>query len=227
MSGLIKKAEATAAPVRSLSANPRPAPAPSREQRLIAGLRDEVEQLRETLQAQETEIAGHAKAVEDAFLAGEAAGRKAGLAQAEAHHEQALAALGRGVDQAVAGFKRDLEAVERLAGLLAMEGLAKVLGGEHGYADLVRATLAHHLAGISAASVVRVEVSPADFPDQTDLEALAASVGFPRLEVRTDAELAPGDCRIKLRLGALEVGIGRQWSRLQALLADTAQAAAS
>lgn len=225
MTGLIKKAEATAAPVRALTATPRAAPAPSREQRLIAGLRDELETLREALQARESEVAGHAKAIEDAFLAGEAAGRKAGLAEAEAHHEQALAVLEQGVDQAVVGFTRDLEALERLAGLLAMEGLAKVLGGEHSYAELVRATVAHHLAGIGAASVMRVEVSPADFPDRAELEALAAGVGFPQLEVRADAKLAPGDCRIKLRLGALEVGVGRQWSGLQALLADTAQVA--
>lgn len=224
MSGLIKKAQTAAAPVRALTAAARPAPAPSREQRLIAELQGELEQLRETLQARETEIASHAKAIGDAFLAGEAAGREAGRAEAQARHDQALAALERGVGDAVTDFGRDLEALERLAGLLALEGMAKVLGGEHGHAELVRATLAHHLAGLSAAAVVRAEVSPADFPDQAALETLAAGVGFPRLQILADTDLAPGDCRIKLRLGALEVGIGQQWAGLQALLADTAVA---
>lgn len=221
MAGLIKMAQVAGAPVRALPTGPKTPLAPSAEQSRIAALAAEVDALKRDLAESDAAIAGHAKAVEDAFLAGEAAGREAGQAQAETRRDLALASLERGVAEAVSRFTADLEALERLAGLLATEGLAKVLGGEQGYADLVRTTLAHHLTALGNASVVRVEVCPADFPDPAEFEALAAAVGSPGLEILANSDLAAGDCRIKLRLGAVEVGIGQQWTGLKALLGDT------
>jgi flagellar assembly protein FliH len=221
MAGLIKMAQVAGAPVRALATGPKPATAVSPERSRIASLEAQLDALRKLMDERDAAIAGHAKQIEDAFLAGEAAGREAGLAQAEARHDEALASLEQGVGEAVARFGTDLEALERLAGLLAMEGLAKVLGGEQGYADLVRATLAYHLAQLGGAGVVRAEVSSADFPEPADLAALAVGAGAPRLEIHADPDLAAGDCRIKLRLGAVEIGIGQQWTSLQALLSDT------
>jgi type III secretion protein L len=223
MAGLIKMAQAAAAPIRSLPSGPKPVPAVPPELLQIEALRAQIDTLLETLGEREGEIARHAKAIEDAFLAGEAAGRQAGLQMAEERSDEALAMLGQGVEAAVSQLASELAALERLAGLLAIEGLAKVLGGELGYADLIRATLAHHMGQLETASVLRVEVSPVDFPEAGDLARLAGGIGAPGLEIIGNPDLGAGGCRIKLRLGAVEIGVDQQWAGLRALLDETAR----
>ena len=202
--------------VRALGAE---APAPPRIDPEILALRGEVERLTRDLASRDNQVAELRSEVEAARRDGIERGREAGLEAGAARAEATLDRLQRGVDVAVGQLARDLISMERLAVALAREGLSKVLGEDADRASLVTQIIRTQVAQLEAQAVLCIEVSPQDFPDAASLSDLAVGPG-----IRTEAvsSLASGDCRIQLKLGALEVGLDRQWTNLSAILDDLA-----
>jgi flagellar biosynthesis/type III secretory pathway protein FliH len=218
MSGIIKVQDARAADVRALSLasaslGPSTPPEPVVDPELAA-LRLEASSLAQQLKQRDAEIEQFKRDVDAAFLDGEAQGRKAGLAEADDRVAESLAKLEGGVFQATAIFAEKMSCLEQLAVLLAHESLGRILEDPAVYDDLLSSTIRTHLDRLEQQAVICVEVSRADFPEAARLARLTSAVARPDLDIHACDELAAGGCRIKLRLGTLEIGIAQQWSRL-------------
>jgi len=218
--GLIKSMEARdGGRVRGLDAAPPMAPEPQRDEAREAW-RQEGDALRALVAARDLELADRSQAAEAAFDRGYDAGHTAG---SQAGADQAAAALARleaGLASALERLAQDLSGLDRLAAAVARTAIARMLGDSTEHADLVTALVRRQVAVLEAGAILGVEVAAADFPDPAALEALAQ--GLPGLEIRARSDLGPGDARLQLRLGGLEVGVGQQWGRLAALLDDLA-----
>jgi flagellar assembly protein FliH len=221
MSGLIKRSDATTSSAKVedfLAARPAP---PKQEQVLpveTLRLRRELESLGARSEQQDAEIERLKADVSRAYRDGEAEGLKAGRKEAEDRNADALRLLGWGIEAADAELKAALTSVDRLAVQLAREGLRKVLGEARDLSDLVARIIRERMQAIEAQSMLYVEVSSHDFGDAAALDQLASAVGSGRLNLRARDDLEPGGCRIKLALGALDVGVDQQWGRLEELL---------
>lgn len=192
-----------------------PAPLPDPE---VVALREEQAQLRHQLETARTDLADLRRQAGDAFGKGEAEGRAAGRHEAEDTSAKALALLEGGVGRAVAEVARALESLERLAPELARQALAGVLGETDDRAGLVAAIVRRQLKTLETQAILHISVSTADFGDGTALSDLSRSLGANQVDLRVDGALKSGDCRIRLRLGTLDVGLDQQWGRLSALL---------
>ncbi len=171
----------------------------------------------------ETQLAALQEELKQAKAKGEARvaeaferGKLQGGQEAEKNAQAALEKLSAALESAQAEFSEGFERFEGLALQIAQTALARVLGDSSQFAEMVSEAVRHQLAGIDRALVAGLRVSPCDFPDG-DAGAACAS-RFDRLEVTVDPDLAAGECVIDLRMGAIDVSIGKQWSRLSALL---------
>ena len=222
MSAIIIKsgdAQAIAAKVRSLAQAASPPPRPTAEitPPEILSLRREVETLFRQAQQQSDEIERLKADVDKAYAMGEAAGRTAEFSEATSREDERLTLARDAVALALTRFDEVLAELARISPLLALEGLQKIIGDPANYPELIGRTIDLHLERLGARSVVCVEVSTADFPDG------AAPTAAGRLDFRTIDDLGPGQCRIKLRLGELDVGIDQQWGKLSALLCEMSE----
>lgn len=189
----------------------------------LLALRAEVERLRDEAAEQRAAIAGHEDDLKTAHAKGEAAGRVAGRKEADDGRAALAAKLEAATKSALQRLSDDLSSLERLAGLLAIEGLEKILGPSEDRAEQVLQLIRNQALGLQAQAILRVEVSQDDFPEAAQLAEVETAVGRPGAEVRASADLKSGDCRIKLQLGAVEVGVGQQWGRLREVLAELAE----
>ncbi len=224
MSAVIIKsgdAQAIAAKVRSLDQAASPPARPTAEitPPEILSLRRDVETLSRQAQQQSDEIERLKADVDEAYAKGEAAGRKAGLLEATSREDERLSLARDSAALALAHFDEVLAELARISPLLALEGLQRVIGDPANYPELIRRTIDLQLERLGARSVVCIEVSPADFPDGASPTGSAAS----RIDYRTIDDLGPGQCRIKLRLGEVDVGIDQQWGKLSALLCEMSE----
>lgn len=200
-------------PVAGIPSDPEPAP-PSAEALRIAKLEERNAALAAQLE-QASEAAPRRE--EEAFERGLAEGAK----RAVTREDDRQAALAEGLAAAQEEFSACLARLDILALEVAQTALARIFGDETLYSGMVAATLRRQMADIEQIMAIRACVSPADFPDERALVTLAG--GLPGLDVTHDPALAAGDCRIDLRLGRIEAGIGKQWTRLSALIDDLAQ----
>lgn len=212
MSALIKSSQGAA--VRPFNAALRPPVSP---------LEEECERLRQRIAALESELGRRDATIVDLraeiprmLEKGKAEGHEAGLNDAQDRQEERLALLGDGIRQAQTKLNENMTALERLAALLARECLDVVLGDAKHRASSVRKILANQVARIEKSSVLAIELSKADFPDDESLSALAQELRHASLTA--SEAMAPGGCRMTLRLGTLEVGLDRQWTSLRAVL---------
>jgi flagellar biosynthesis/type III secretory pathway protein FliH len=158
----------------------------------------------------------HEAALAEAVERGRAAGFEAGSgAKAEA-----LETLQAGAERALEQLRGDLRGMETLAVALARAGLAKVFGDDRDMAGRVARLVRRQMEGLERATVLRIEVSSQDFAEVGSLDDLSHAAGLEGIEVKALDGLARGDCRIRLRLGELDVGLGQQWARLSGLLDD-------
>lgn len=183
----------------------------------------EIVRLQQRLVVLETAVADKTSEIPLSFERGRKEGFEAGKAAGEADHTAGLAKLEAGVGRAVAACVDSLASLERLAPLIAREGLRRILGDAPAQADLVVLAVREQLSTLSQSAVVRVEVSRRDFSPEDIQARLADPLALPatRFDVRED--LAAGDCRIRLALGALEVGPAQQWRVVEQLLTDLAR----
>ena len=189
----------------------------------LVALREERAGLQLRLEQKDTEISELRKQAEGAFRKGEAQGRDAGMREAADHGLKLVTRLEGGVAVALKAFAQALSSLERLAPVLASQGLASIFEDSKARSALVRAIVQRQLKLVATDAIVHIEVSSADFVDDAALTSLAESVGDPRLSLRALSNLKSGDCRIKLTLGTLEVGVDQQWGRLSAILQDLSE----
>lgn len=221
MSAIIKsrEVEAIAARVRPLGAAPAPAArppveAPSPE---VMALRQELEAARRLVEKSQQEIDRLKEDVRRAYRDGEASGHAAGLKEAGDREDERLKRLRVGLEQALGLLGKELASLERLAPLLAREALGKILADPTEPADLVAGIIRRQLKQLAERCVLGVEVSSQDFSAEA-ASAVLASIGRADLQLSVTDALKSGQCRVKLRLGEVEVGVGQQWSVLGELL---------
>ena len=153
--------------------------------------------------------------IDRAFHRGRAEGLVEGEALAMDRSGAALELLQRSLQNAQNGLSAKLATIEGLAVVLTQTALEKVFGDASQFKDVMRDVIARQITLIGPHLVLGVIVSRVDFPDQTALDALAASLNHPHLSLAYDANLTSGDCRLKLELGQLDIGLCQQWSALK------------
>lgn len=149
-------------------------------------------------------------------------GHRAGLAAAETREAERVAAIARGMTQALAQFDARLAATEGLAAALARACLDRVFTRPDAMTAMVTQALVRHLAALRDDAVVTVRVSGADFPDGETLAAAVRESG--RVTVAIDRDLPSGACRVEARLGQVALDVPEQWSVLARLLDEMAAA---
>lgn len=162
------------------------------------------------------------KKVDQSFQDGLKEGRELGRKEADDGAAKALGRLGNGIERAIGLFERDLSKLETLAPAVAHAALARLIGRSDLHQDILTRSIAHHMTAIEAASIIRIEVSRRDFGDEEALARLGQAMGRPITDLSASNDLEAGGCRIKLSLGALEVGLEQQWAKLSTVLAGLA-----
>ena len=179
----------------------------------LAAVRDEASVGRILLAEKDAEIQA---AVADAAVAGREDGRREG---AEAKVE-ILLALDAAITRTAEQLRADMQSLEPIAIALARAALTKVFGDTPHIDDRIARLVRRQLESLDRAAVLSVTVSANDFSDDDALATLSAAAGLEGLVVQASEALGSGDCRMRLRLGELDVGLSRQWSSLRALLDD-------
>lgn len=185
-----------------------------------------IAELETALHDANTRLASQAKAGEarekQALERGREAGLKAGREQAQQRYDQHLDALTNAVASARETFERALSEDARALGIaLGQAALDRVLGDSSRHAELIAASVAHHLRTVSEDSVLAIEVSGEDFPDAQALhDAFAAHNTVPTQRVVAEPGRAPGSCTIRLTLGRLDLGLRSQQARLHTTFAQ-------
>lgn len=213
MSGLIKGAAAHK--VRPFLDPVEPAPKTGADPRIEAVEREN-EELRAALAAQRTES-------QKAVAAARAEGERQGKAAADDAVAKRIAALGKGVEEAVTAWHDRLAGIDGLSAALAKAALAKLFE-VHEHSGFVAAVIARQMRLLRRDSLVAIRVSADDFADDRALAALAAEAGTGSVQLIADADLAPAECRIDLQLGHIDIGVGTQWAQLAAFLDGLASA---
>jgi flagellar biosynthesis/type III secretory pathway protein FliH len=204
-------------PVAWTTKTPAPDAPPMRDP-LIDALEEEVAALKIKLEHAE----GEAKRIEEEA-------RQAGRKQAEAEFvrddAKRIAALTSALDEAAGEARVKIEGLDALALLICENALANVLSEPSAYRELIAGAIAKQIASLRREMALGVHVSAADFPDQAALDALGCKFAFHELTIALDATLRAGECRIDLRLGAIEISLPRYWSELKAVLKGAADEA--
>lgn len=211
----ILKHGATAA-VRPLAGRGDTSPSPDPR---FAAIEAQVVELAAELAERGTEIERLRARSAASFDEGLAEGRILGREEAQSLAAERLSLLRENATAAVERFETALQSMERLSALLAVESLSKLIGDPGGRADLVCRIIREQVAALEAAAVLAIEVSRADFDD----DAAAREAAGPGMRVEVSERLEGGECRIRLRLGTVDVGVGQQWGRLSELLAEMAE----
>lgn len=213
MSGLIKGEAAHS--VRSfLEPAARPA-APIPDPR-IDSLEREVEELRKALAAQRTES-------EQAVKSARAEGERQGRAAAGDAADKQLELIGKGVESALAQWEARLSDLDRLAPSLARAALAKLFDEGEDHKRFVAEVIARQMRLLRRDSLIAVRVSARDFKDEQALAALGEAAGTGSVRLVADADLEPGECRIDLQLGHIDVGARTQWAQVAGFLDGLAE----
>jgi flagellar biosynthesis/type III secretory pathway protein FliH len=185
---------------------------------------DEVAELRAQLDgalAKLEQQAAAAKSSErDAYQRGLASGREEGKAAAQRDAQTQTRLLETALSEAVAGLQKSLGNLEASAAAVALTAVEQVLGNDKASAKNIRLALSRQLSQLREATVVEIRVSPADFPDMTELDELAKRNGHAAV-VKHEQTLTSGQCRIRLGLGELAIDLPHQLTALRQLLAGT------
>jgi flagellar assembly protein FliH len=185
----------------------------------LVALRGELAETRAALVERDARIAALESEREELRRESEASGYARGKKDGDDLGAEALALVGKGVDAALGRMRKELRGLEPLAALLAEKSLSMMIGDAGRHGELVGSLLRVQLAKLEAEAILRVEVSVENFADSEALHALALPSG---VELSATEKLKSGECRIRLMLGTLEVGIPQQWARLSAALNELA-----
>jgi flagellar biosynthesis/type III secretory pathway protein FliH len=178
----------------------------------------EVEALTADLAGRDEAIACLTDEIARALETGRAEGREAGREEAEDRNAELLATVESAADRALARFTDQLEAMERLALLVAQTCLDRMLLASDDRSRIVADLIRGQVAALNDGAAVRVQVSARDFCSPDALMPVAAAAASRKCEITASAALESGDCMIALQLGTLDVGIDQQWGALRAEL---------
>jgi flagellar biosynthesis/type III secretory pathway protein FliH len=224
MSGLIKSGAGISS-VRSFPltnvAAVRPILSPEDEER--ERLRRKVDALEKELDSRDASLTKLRKEVDEAHIRGKSEGHSAGLADAGKRDADRLSLLEQALSCVGMELKQSLSSLERLAALLARDCLAIILGNPDYRHELLEQIIVAQIAKIEKSLLVEIELSAEDFPDAETIAAAADKAGIGAASLIAIADLPPGDCVMKLRLGYQEIGINQQWDVLRARLEELSQ----
>jgi flagellar biosynthesis/type III secretory pathway protein FliH len=206
-------------PEEPLSRVPEPQPDLGPPPELIS-LRHKVEALALEVERRNAQIARLEDDVQRAWREGESEGRKSERHDIDERRADELAALRQGIERALVQFGDQFSRLDRFAVLAAREGLANVLGDPSRYIELAAPVIRRQLEQIELESLVCVLVSSDDFANPLELAELSKAIGRRGVEIKIGDDLAAGECRIDLVLGALEAGVVQQWARLRSTLGE-------
>lgn len=199
--------------VRGLAVAPPPA-IPSAQERRIAELEHRLELAEADLAARDQEIARLSQAAEAAHAEGRAQGLIEGRKSAEDRSEALLKAVAAAAEAGAAALRDRLTGLEDAVGGLTVLALERIVGHRPERQALIADTVRRAVTESFAGSVIAVEVSAEDFPDAAPLRALLPT----ECEVRLLKDLPSGGCRLRLRMGEVDLGLQGQVARLSAVL---------
>lgn len=218
MTGVIKSGAVSAgAHIRALMAG-AVAPVVSAEARRIAELESRLAQADDQLAELGEEANRLAASVLEARREGHAAGLAEGRQAAEDRSEELLRLLVDTATAAGADFRNQLESLEDIAAGLAGVALARIIGDTTDRQAMVAQTIHRAAAEIFNGSALGVEVSRTDFPDSASLDSIAFPEGVAAVGIQAVEDLPSGGCRIRLKLGEIDLGLDGQVARLRTLL---------
>ncbi len=174
----------------------------------VAGLEAEVMRLRSELETAERRA-----------LAAVADAREEGAREVKLEHAAHLEAVEAGIVHARASWEKRLGHVETLAVAIARAALSRMFDEHDDLVTLVERTVVTHVARIGASAVVKLRVSPIDFPDADALARVGARIGLSEEAVVGDPALSSGESRLDLRLGGANLDVAAQWHEVDAALA--------
>lgn len=155
----------------------------------------------------------HSREIEEARAEG---ARKALEARSE-HEAKSLQALQQALDKARSDWGDRLTGWETAAVAIARAVLEQVFTGSASRSELVESAVCRRLDQLEASTIIRIRVSPEDFPDEEALAGAARAIGG-AVELISDTALVAGGCVVDLKLGHIDLGLGAQWQRVSDLL---------
>jgi flagellar biosynthesis/type III secretory pathway protein FliH len=222
MSGIIKSVDlAGHARVRPLS-RPAPSPVVSAADEERERLRSRIAQLEVEIHQRDLTVAGLRGEVDAAFERGRSEGHAAGLRAAEDREAERTALLGTALRAARERLDDSLKSLDGLAAAIAAECLDVILGDRKHRAAALRKIIAAQVSRIEKSALLAVELSGADFPDAEAFAGIRKDVALEGVALNLSPDVAPGGCRMVLKLGRIEAGLDRQWGTLRGLLEETA-----
>jgi flagellar biosynthesis/type III secretory pathway protein FliH len=174
--------------------------------------------LQAEIQTRDSEITLLHAEIEQAHKRGLEEGRERGRSEAEDRQASRVALLERSLGLAQESVADGIKALEQLAVLLARDCLDIILGNADYRSELVTEIVRTQAVRVERAMLVDVKVSREDFSDQESLNAIAERAGVTTSVLSTKTDMPSGDCLITLRLGSIDVGLGRQWGVLRETL---------
>jgi flagellar biosynthesis/type III secretory pathway protein FliH len=189
----------------------------------VMALRRQLDIAQTELQARSAEVERLRSDVTRAFHEGEVEGRKLGLLEAQSREDASLAALGEALTQATRELQGTFASLEDLAVAITSTALAKILDDPSERAELVASLIRRQLQDLESQALLHITVSAVDFADEDALARLASALGR-AVKLEAQEGLPSGECRMKLTLGVLDVGLGQQRERLQQVLKSGAEA---
>jgi len=145
------------------------------------------------------------------------AGARDALDQRSDSESRALKELKRAFGAAQLSWSDHLKGWEASAIGIAQAALEQVFADAGDLSPRVQSAVRRQLQRLEDNAVVRLRVSPDDFPDADRLERAAREVGC-QSELFRDPSLTSGECIFDLKLGHVDAGLRSQWRRVSLLL---------
>lgn len=183
----------------------------------ISHLEIRIDELEEALELERKE---RVEACETAFAEGNEEGRTVAATEEAKRSEM----LRQAIEQALAGCVAKIEERTDLAVSIARTALQKILGPGSDREGMAEAIIRHDAVQLSTRAILRVRVSPGDFPEETTLLGLSAARGG--VEIIRDPDLETGSCLFDLTLGTIDASLPVQAQKLDQLLARAERASA-
>lgn len=199
-------------------------PPPTAEARRIAELEEQISAMRRETDALQQAAVAMESAIVEARREALTQGREEGRRETEDRSSERLASLKEMLEDVARDFRETMDRLEHLSGDLAGLALERIVGDAALRPGLVAGAIRLAATGLFRDSVVMAEVSRADFPDSTSLEAIHLPQSTPAVRVLINDEMASGACRLRLKLGEADIGLDGQVARIRKLIETAAQA---
>lgn len=131
-----------------------------------------------------------------------------GKQQALVDDKAKLDLLEKNINSVADDLSNNIQNLEKLSLAISEITLSKILGNTDNFKDILPDIINKQIADLSDKVVVKIFVSPQDFPHQNDLKTLSSLAR--NIDVEDDVSLTSGDCNIQLLLGHIDVGINNQ-----------------